>query len=448
MTMKNKSYFGTDGIRGVVGESPMTIDFVMKVAWTLGSLLFDGSTHEKVVVGKDTRISGDLLESAIEAGLNAAGCDVLLLGVMPTPSIAYLTRAFRAKIGIIISASHNPYYDNGIKFFNENGGKLSDHFQREIEEHLKSPLKMVSPSKLGKRYQIDAKGRYIEYCKSAIPHNATFKNFRIVIDSANGSTFSIAPHVFSELGADVIPINIYPNGFNINDKCGTTHPDVIRKSVLKNKADVGIAFDGDGDRVLLVDHTGEILDGDDILYIIAKSFVSKNLFCGGIVGTTMSNTGLQLALDNLGLAFVRVDVGDQNIVRKLIEKKWILGGEPSGHIVFLKINTTGDGIVAALQVLQAVNTLGKSLEELRKEVKKFPQLIVNVPTNNQTVDLKDNRINEMIKDAKAKLGPYSRVILRASGTEPLIRIMVEGEDENKVKEVAHTFQELLKTTKV
>lgn len=440
---QQEQFFGTDGIRGRVGEPPITVEFILKLGWAIGSVIVKHG-HNIVVIGKDTRISGYLIESAMQAGLAAAGCNVYLLGPMPTPAIAYLTRTFRARAGIVISASHNPYPDNGIKLFSSEGFKITKTFEEEINKTLREDLHTASCKELGKAFRInDAEGRYIEFCKSSIPHQTSFKGLKVAIDCANGSTYHIAPHVFAELGADVISINDSPNGTNINEKCGCTYPEAIKEAVLNHKADLGISFDGDGDRVLMIDHTGEVIDGDDILYIIAKGFVQRKLFFGGVVGTIMSNLGLQLALDDLGLAFVRVGVGDQQIVEKLIEKKWILGGEPSGHIICLNVNTTGDGIIAALQVLQAVKASGQSLRELKQGLIKFPQILTNVPTNKLEIDLDDPYITNAVKEAEELLGKRSRIVLRKSGTEPLIRIMVEGEDPELVHKVSVRLKNLI-----
>lgn len=447
MTM-GPNYFGTDGIRGRVGEMPITADFLLKLGWAVGAALGSDSP-KKVLIGKDTRISGYLIESALQAGLSAMGANVYLTGPMPTPAIAYLTRAFHAQIGLVISASHNPYFDNGVKFFSSDGFKISKKFEESVNYWLEQPIKTLSSEKLGKSFRIrDAIGRYIEFCKSSVPHQTYFSNLKIVIDCANGTTFHIAPDVFSELGAKVISIHNTPDGFNINEKCGSTHPEEIRKHVLEQKADVGIAFDGDGDRVIMVDHLGEIIDGDEILYIIAKGLLSIQRFSGGVVGTVMSNLGLERAINDLGLMFMRVPVGDQNIVEKLIEKNWQIGGEPSGHIINLNVNTTGDGVIAALQVLQTMIESGKSLHDLKQGMTKFPQKIVNVALDGKTIDLENEKITSCIKQSENALGKYGRILIRESKTEPVIRIMVEGDNTEKVDHITNDLKTVIEEEKI
>lgn len=431
-----RALFGTDGIRGTVGDFPMTVDIVLKLGWSIGMML-SANKSAKVLIGKDTRISGYMIESALQAGLSSAGTNIYLLGPVPTPAIAYLTQAFRGDIGIVISASHNSFDDNGIKFFSASGYKISKDREQSIEYWFAQPIKTANSNKLGKAKRIDdAQGRYIEFCKSSIPRNTQFKNFKIVIDCANGATYNIAPHVFAELGADVIPIHVSPDGMNINVNSGSTHPDVVRQRVLDEKADIGIAFDGDGDRVVMIDHRGEIVDGDEILFIIAKSLVSSNQLIGGVIGTDMTNKGLEIALNKLGVHFSRVLVGDQNVINGLHQKEWLLGGEPSGHIIYLDMTTTADGIIAALQVLLAMLKSGTSLHEIKHGMNKLPQKLVNIPHEGIFIDLQAPEVTDSIKKAEVKLGMAGRVLVRFSGTEPVIRIMVEGEDVNLVDELA------------
>lgn len=434
--MAVRKYFGTDGIRGRVGESLINPSFVLKLGWAIGTILTKKKTG-KVLIGKDTRISGYMLESALEAGLSSAGMNIHLLGPMPTPAIAYLTRTLRAEAGIVISASHNPYHDNGIKCFSSNGTKLPDSLELEIEEQLEKPMSTVDSAELGKASRIvDAPGRYIEFCKSTVASHINFNDLKIVIDCANGATYHIAPSVFRELGADVIEIGTDPDGFNINDNCGSTHPAILQKIVLAEKADVGIAFDGDGDRMLMVDHKGELVDGDEALFIMAKHMVSNKSFTGGIVGTTMTNLGLEQAFVKLGIPFKRTQVGDRYVLAELMNSDWKLGGEPSGHIVNLGLNTTGDGIISALQVLSAVCQNEKSLYELKDGVQKFPQVLINVKSSRPDLIVASVHIQEAVKEAELKLGKKGRVLLRASGTEAIVRVMVEGEEQAVVQSLA------------
>lgn len=430
-----RKYFGTDGIRGRVGEHPITADFMLKLGWAIGRS-FGDKKDKKVLIGKDPRISGYMIESALQAGLTSAGMKIFLVGPMPTSAVAYLTQTLSTDIGIVISASHNSYLDNGIKLFSAKGFKFPDSFEYEIESMLDQPITTAPATELGKAIRIDdAAGRYIEYCKSSIPHHTHFGNYKIVTDCANGATFHIAPHVYNELGATVISINTSPNGFNINQQCGSNHPEIIQHLVLKEQADLGVAFDGDGDRVVLIDHHGEILDGDEILYIITKGLVELGKFSGGIVGTHMSNRGLEIALNMLDIQFLRVDVGSQHIVESLLKNKWLLGGEPSGHITYLPMNTTDDGIIASLLVLNTMYMTGKSLHELKKGMTKFPQRLMKIPYIDSIIDLQHPDIVNFVKTSETKLGKYGRIILRHSGTEPVVRIMVEGEDQTLVDEV-------------
>ena len=442
--MKRK-YFGTDGIRGKVGEGVITPDFIMKLGWAVGRVLGNtGHGRSKVIIGKDTRISGYMFESALEAGLSAAGVDILLLGPMPTPAIAYLTRTLHAQAGIVISASHNPYYDNGIKFFSASGTKLSDEIELAIEAELEKDMVCVGSSKLGKAERVDdAAGRYIEFCKSTVPMSLTLNGMKIVVDCAHGATYYVAPCVFEELGAEVISIGVSPNGININDGFGSTDTKALEKAVLEHQADLGIALDGDGDRVLMIDHKGELLDGDELLYIIAKSRINESNLNGGIVGTVMTNLGLERILDDEGISFTRAKVGDRYVMEKLVEHDWCLGGEGSGHIICLDRTTTGDGIVSALQVLYAIKQSEKPLHELKSGMQKYPQLLINVRVEG-SVDLsKSSSVKEAVLAAESQLGDRGRVLLRPSGTEPLVRVMVEGENEEEVRSVAKRLAEVV-----
>jgi len=444
----SRKHFGTDGIRGRVGSPPITPEFVLKLGWAAGRVLGNGS-HSKVLIGKDTRISGYMLESALEAGLSAAGVNILLLGPMPTPGIAYLTRTLHAKAGIVISASHNPHYDNGIKFFSGDGNKLPDAVESAIEAELERDMTTVESSRLGKAERVDdAAGRYIEFCKSSVPPLMDLRGIRIVVDCAHGATYHIAPHVFDELGAYVIAIGDRPNGLNINDEVGSTHPENLRQAVLKHGADIGVALDGDGDRSLLVDSNGDLVDGDDILYIVAQARKAAGELDGqSVVGTQMSNLGLELALGRLGIGFERTAVGDRYIMARMQEAGWVLGGEPSGHVICLDRTSTGDGIVSALQVLAEMRRSGKSLRELRQGVEKYPQRLVNVRLDRSMDVLGAESVRAAVTAAEAELAEQGRVLLRASGTEPLIRVMVEGRDEEQVRrladQIADSVRELL-----
>jgi phosphoglucosamine mutase len=438
-----RKYFGTDGIRGKVGVSPITAEFVLKLGWAAGRALAKEG-EGKVLIGKDTRISGYMFESALEAGLSAAGMDIHLLGPMPTPAIAYLTRTQRASAGIVISASHNAYTDNGIKFFSSQGTKLADELELAIEAELEKEMVTVDSAKLGKAVRIkDAPGRYIEFCKSTIPTSISLHGMKIVVDCANGATYHIAPHVFRELDADVIELGVDPDGFNINQNCGSTDPTLLQKIVVEEKADLGIALDGDGDRVIMVDSKGDILDGDDLLYIIAKYYLSRNIALGGVAGTVMSNMGLELALKELGLSFARSKVGDRHVISELQKQGWLLGGEPSGHIVWLGATTTGDGIITALQVLAAMISTQKSLHELKAKLHKFPHVILNVNIQPGHDPLASPSVKDAIKKAEAELGNSGRILLRLSGTEPVLRIMVEGSDSKQVNGLAESLAKIV-----
>lgn len=434
-----RKYFGTDGIRGKVGDLPITPDFVMKLGWAVGRVLAaEGRGENRVLIGKDTRISGYMFESALEAGLSAAGIDILLLGPMPTPGIAYLTRTFRAQAGIVISASHNPYDDNGIKFFANNGMKLPDGVEERIEAELEKPLKTVRSSELGKAHRIpDAAGRYIEFCKSTIGTGSHLNGLKLVIDCAHGATYDIAPSVYEELGAEVLVIGANPDGININHNCGATTPEALQAEVLAQQADLGIALDGDGDRVIMVDHLGEVVDGDELLFVISRERQQKNGLKGGVVGTHMSNLGLEHALHTLGLDFKRAKVGDRYILEMMQHEGWRLGGESSGHIVCLDITTTGDGIVSALQVLEAMMSTGQSLHALKSGIRKYPQKLINVRME-QKVDVdKLDSLKNAVRQIEAELGENGRVLLRTSGTEPVVRVMVEGMDSSQVERLAN-----------
>lgn len=438
-----QKYFGTDGIRGRVGIWPINAEFILKLGWAVGVVLARQGCG-KVLIGKDTRISGYMFESVLEAGLSAAGIDTLLLGPMPTPAVAYLTRTLRAQAGIVISASHNPYYDNGIKFFSAQGTKLPNELELAIEQQLEKPMTTVDSAQLGKAVRVnDAPGRYIEFCKSTAASEITLHGIKLVVDCANGAAYHIAPNVFRELGAEVIEIGVEPNGLNINLHCGATQPDMLQEMVLKEKADLGIALDGDGDRVVLVDHQGYVLDGDELLYIIAKHRQEQGLLKGGVVGTVMSNFGFESALQKLHIDFVRVPVGDRHILTELAKRKWHLGGEPSGHIMCSDAITTGDGIITALQVLSVMRQTRQSLMTLRSGLHKYPQVLVNVKVA-ELSDLKHPRIQDALKNVEAELGNTGRVLLRCSGTEPLVRVMVEGEDESRVHHLANQLADVVK----
>ena len=432
----SKKYFGTDGIRGRVGEYPVTAEFMLKLGWAAGRVL-GTSSGDRVIIGKDTRISGYMFESALEAGLSAAGVDVRLLGPMPTPAIAYLTRTLHACAGIVISASHNAYADNGIKFFSSEGTKLPDDVEHAIEEELDREMVTVDSSMLGKAERVpDAAGRYIEFCKSTIPLTLSLKGLKIVVDCAHGATYQVAPSVFDELGAEVVAIGVDPDGLNINQDCGSTNPELLREIVLDHQADIGIALDGDGDRVIMVDHRGDLVDGDELLFIIAMSRQKEGTLNGGVVGTLMSNLGLEHALQSHDIAFSRANVGDRYVLELLKRNSSMIGGESSGHIICLDRTTTGDGIVSALQVLAAMVKSGKSLYELKAGMNKYPQRMINVPVTGK-VDLDSSPVvQDAIRSAEQRLAGRGRVLLRPSGTEPLVRVMVEGEDAAQVSEEA------------
>lgn len=423
-----KKYFGTDGIRGKVGSPVIHPEFVTRLGWAVGIVLGKHHHGKKVLIGKDTRISGYMFESALEAGLIAAGIDVRLLGPMPTPAIAYLTQTFRACAGIVISASHNAYEDNGIKFFDSNGGKLPDELEFAIEEQLERPFDLVSSELLGKASRIsDASGRYIEFCKSTVSSHTRLNGLKIVIDCANGATYRVAPSVFKELGAEVISIADKPDGFNINQKCGSTNPERLQKKVLDTGADLGIAFDGDGDRVLMVDKLGQVVNGDGILYLIARDRIQKQKLQGGIVGTLMTNMGLEICLNQMNIPFTRTNVGDRYVLAALKQRNWRIGGETSGHIVCLDRTTTGDGIIAALQVLALMVHEQKSLDELMRDITLFPQVLCNIKTTQSQVLMDNECFKNLIRKHESELNQRGRVLVRASGTEPVVRVLLEGE---------------------
>lgn len=442
--MTQKKFFGTDGIRGRVGVTPITADFMLKLGWASGKVFSENNSGRKlIIVGKDTRVSGYMFESAIQAGLIAAGVDVALLGPMPTPAIAYLTRTFRAQAGIVISASHNPFYDNGIKFFGADGFKLSDTVQEAIESYLDKPLVTENPSKLGKAFRVeDAAGRYIEFCKGTLPAGSNLQGLKIVIDCANGATYHTAPMVFRELGATVIELAVKPDGFNINKSCGSTQPGILQDAVLEQEADMGIAFDGDGDRVMFVDHKGQLIDGDELIFVIAKHR-HQNGGCSGVAGTLMSNLGMERSLKKLGIPFVRTKVGDRYVIEALRERKWQLGGESSGHIICSDLTTTGDGVVAALQVLHAMRETSIPLNTLKKAMQKYPQIMVNVPIGTDFNLKKFPLIQKAINEAEKELKDCGRILLRPSGTEPLVRVMVEAEDSELVNKIVRRVADIV-----
>lgn len=439
-----RKFFGTDGIRGKVGAGKMTPELALKLGWAAGRVLSRSGTR-KVIIGKDTRISGYLFESALEAGLSAAGLNVMLMGPMPTPAVAYLTRTFRAEAGVVISASHNPYYDNGIKFFSTDGSKLDDELELEIEAELEKPLVCVESHLLGKVSRIDdAAGRYIEYCKGNFPADQTLAGLKIVVDCAHGATYHIAPNVFRELGAEVVTIGDKPNGININDQVGATSMAKICETVVSESADLGIALDGDGDRIMMVNRQGDIIDGDQILYILACDAQKRGILKGGVVGTLMSNLGLELALKQLNIPFARSKVGDRYVMELLKEKDWRIGGENSGHILNLDHGTTGDGIVAGILVLAAMRRHNASLEELTESMKMLPQVLINVRFEGNSDPLASQLVKDAQVQVESQLGERGRVLLRKSGTEPLIRVMVEGDDEALVRAHAETIAAAVK----
>ncbi len=432
----NRKYFGTDGIRGRVGDRVINADFALKLGRALGAVLAR-RTRPLVVIGKDTRISGYMFEAALESGLAAAGADCRLLGPMPTPAVAYLTRTMRAAAGIVISASHNPHFDNGFKFFSRDGEKLADELELAIEKELEAPFSTVPSDRLGKAQRVnDAAGRYIEFCKGTITSRTSFAGLKIVLDCANGATYYVGPSVFEELGAEVIRLGTHPDGLNINAACGSLHPQHLKQAVVERGADLGIAFDGDGDRVLMVDSSGALIDGDQLLYIMAMARQAAGRLGGGVVGTLMSNHGLAVALGEAGIPFERTQVGDRFVHQRLIENGWLLGGEASGHIICLDKTTTGDAIVSALEVLEVMVGNDAPLSRLVSGMQKYPQRMINVPLA-ERVDLNGSKaLTEAVRAAEAELGKLGRVILRPSGTEPVVRVTVEGRDEPQVDRLA------------
>lgn len=441
-----RRWFGTDGIRGRVGEEPITPEFMLRLGRAVGSVLVeDGGS--RVVIGKDTRISGYMFESALEAGLAAAGADIFLLGPMPTPAVAYLTRTLSASAGIVISASHNPFHDNGIKFFSAHGGKLPDVLEQAIEAELERPFAMVEPDRIGKAKRInDAVGRYVEYCKGTLPFATHLHGLRVVVDCANGATYQVAPLALRELGAEVIPLFTEPDGFNINHDCGSTHPQAMCQAVREHQADLGIALDGDGDRLMLADRHGQLIDGDELLYIIARHRQQQGTLGGGVVGTVMSNLGLQHALNDLAIPFERTPVGDRHVYQRLEEKGWLLGGESSGHILCLDRAATGDGLIAALHALEIIVRSEKGLHELRQGMHKYPQHMINLPVrgHNAKAVLQRDDIQSQVRAVEKQLSGRGRVILRPSGTEPLIRITVEGPEVDEVVRLTEELAEQVK----
>ena len=439
----SRQYFGTDGIRGEVGEGAITPDFMLKLGWACGRVftrMAAGKGRCTVIIGKDTRVSGYMFESALEAGLVAAGVDVKLLGPMPTPAIALMTRTQAADAGIVISASHNPFQDNGIKFFSAEGAKLPDEVELAIEAELDKELTTVQSTEIGKVVRVvDAAGRYIEFCKSTVPEGFNLRGLRIAVDCAHGATYHIAPSVFGELGAEVISLGVQPDGFNINEGVGSTDTEALAALVGDRKADFGIAFDGDGDRVLFVDADGSLVDGDELIYIIARHRLATGNSDAGVVGTQMSNLGMELALREEGLQFVRARVGDRYVKEMMETEGWHLGGESSGHIICSDVTTTGDGIVAALQVLHAVKSSGESLGVLRSGMTKYPQVMINVTTSGRVQLDQHPEIDAAVQAAEAQLGDRGRILLRPSGTEPVVRVMVEGENGDEVQALCETL---------
>lgn len=453
--MAQQKLFGTDGIRGRVGDEPVSPQTVLKLGWAAGCVFRDMSEggpnrRAKVIIGKDTRVSGYLLESALEAGFSAAGVDVALLGPMPTPAIAYLARTARAAAGVVISASHNPYHDNGIKFFSSRGVKLDDEVEQAIEKQMDGHMTVVAPEKLGKATRFaDAAGRYIEFCKSTVDSKLTLQGIKLVIDCANGAAYHTAPNVYAELGADVVSIAVEPNGFNINEGCGSTQPAPLQEQVVREGADLGIALDGDGDRMILVDGHGHLVDGDKALFVLAQDRMRNNTMHGGVVGTLMTNLGLERALANLGIEFARTRVGDRYVMSCLMERGWELGGETSGHIICLDKCSTGDGIVASLQVLQAMVRACKPLADLAAGMPAYPQVVLNVPLrglngNGASDGFENENILSAIREVEGILGREGRVVLRPSGTEPVIRVMVEGTDAEVVKRLGTRLADVVR----
>lgn len=445
--MSNKRrYFGTDGVRGKVGQYPITPDFVLKLGWAAGRVLAKQGT-KKVIIGKDTRISGYMLESALEAGLAAAGLKATFTGPMPTPAVAYLTQTFRAEAGIVISASHNPFYDNGIKFFSSEGTKLPDEIELAIEAELDKDIECVDSAQLGKASRLtDAAGRYIEFCKSTFPSRLSLAGLNIVVDCAHGATYHIAPNVFKELGANVIAMGVDPDGLNINDKVGATDVKALQQRVVEEKAALGLAFDGDGDRLIMVDELGNKVDGDQIAFIIARDLQRRGDLQGGVVGTLMTNLGMEKGLEKLGIPLVRAAVGDRYVMEQLLEKGWKIGAENSGHIILLDKVTTGDAIVAALQVLASIVDSKQSLNQLSQGMTLYPQVLENVRFSGDSNPLEAEAVKNAVTEVEAELADKGRVLLRKSGTEPLLRVMVEGEDDQLVRNSALKIAQAVKAS--
>ena len=434
-----KAFFGTDGIRGPVGTEPITSKTIVHLGWALGTVIRKHDGKGMVLVGKDTRVSGYILESAMEAGLSSAGVDVTMLGPLPTPAIAYLTQSARAQAGVVISASHNAYADNGIKFFSARGTKISDQMQYEIEQLMQEKMQMVPSRDLGKAHRMpDAVGRYVEFCKGTIPRRMNFNGLKVAIDCANGAAYQSAPTVFHELGADIEVINNQPDGFNINENCGSTHIQGLQAAVVEQQCDVGIAFDGDADRIIMVDRNGQVVDGDQLLFVIANSLKKQNRLKGGVVGTVMTNLGMENALKQRDIPFVRSPVGDRHVMQELISRSWYLGGESSGHIICLDKTTTGDGLVSALQVLSQMQFMEQPLDELAADMSMYPQTMINVKLSagSDAEGLCQHpSVLSALNDAESELAEAGRILLRPSGTEPVIRVMVEGQDEKQVTKV-------------
>ena len=441
----SKKYFGTDGIRGKVGGSLITAEFALKLGYAAGKVLGAAMPNKTIVIGKDTRVSGYMLESALEAGLSSAGVNIILFGPMPTPAVAWLTKTLHASAGIVISASHNPYYDNGIKFFNQNGQKLNDEQELAIEALLDQPMQMVESAQLGKAKRLnDVAGRYIEFCKRAA-NRQLLAGKKIVLDCANGASYHIAPQVFLELGADITVLGNQPDGFNINQDCGSTEVSVLSEKVIETKADLGVALDGDGDRVVMVDHTGNEVNGDQLIFMVAKHLHEHDLLGGGVVGTLMSNQGMEAGLKQLGIPFVRADVGDRYVHQELTQRQWILGGESSGHILNLNLAGTGDGIISALMVLEVIMETGKSLKDLAAEMPLYPQVMINVPAEHPKKLAKNPDLMAAAKKVDEKLGDEGRVLIRPSGTEPKLRVMVEAKDGDLAKQYAEQLAKQVKS---
>lgn len=441
--MTTRKYFGTDGIRGKVGTRPMTPDFMLQLANAVGKVLRDNNqstgSRPSVVIGKDTRESGYMMESALESGFIAAGCDVLLCGPMPTPGVAYLTQALRQDLGVVISASHNPYYDNGIKFFSANGSKLDDAWEHAVETALDNEFHTLSSGHLGKAKRVDdAEGRYIEFCKRSFPSDLSLKGLKLVIDSAHGAAYHVGPAVFRELGAEVISIGDEPNGLNINDGVGATHPEALIAAVREHNAHYGIALDGDADRLQMIDSSGRLFNGDELLYVLAMHEFAQGRKPAGVVGTLMTNMAVEKALQSHGIAFVRAKVGDRYVMEQLQKHRWTLGGEGSGHLLCLNKHSTGDGIISALQVLQAIRQSGKSLAELLQGLTMYAQTMVNVKLADKSYDwTQDAKLSAMQTQVKQELGDKGRILIRASGTEPLLRVMVEADDATTASMLAN-----------